>query len=284
VALPAELSEGESITLVAALVIGLVEGVTEFLPVSSTGHLIVAQELLSAQNKTLTVGIQVGAITAILLLYGRDVLAGLRTLPRARSSGAPNLLLQIAVAALPAAVLGVLLEKPITSLFGPMVVAVTTLAGGVLLLALESWLRRRGDRPQFERAQFSYRQALWIGCWQCLALVPGTSRSAATIAGAMLLGSSRGAAAEFSFLVGLPILYGAAGLKLEKNWHEVTGPLLVPFVVATVVAFLTALVIVRPFVSYVRSHSFVPFAIYRLAFGVLLLVGIASGWLHGDKA
>lgn len=268
------------IGLIDAMVLGLVEGLTEFLPVSSTGHLIVAGHLLGAHSATLEIGIQIGAISAILVLFWRRLWEALVGLPRARATGSPNLLLQIVLAALPAAIVGKMCDDWIEArLFTPAVVATTTLIGGVLLLWLERWLRGRPPGGAGELPAMGYRTAFWIGVWQCLALIPGTSRSGATIAGGLLLGLSRPAAAEFSFLVGLPILYGACLLKLGKNWAEVTGPLAVPFVIATLFAFLAALVVVRPFVAFLRRHTFVPFAIYRILAGALLALACARGWL-----
>lgn len=265
-------------SLLDAIVLGLVEGLTEFLPVSSTGHLIVAGHLLDCSNPTLEIGIQTGAITAILVLYARRLLdaAGQALRP---VRGQPNLLVQILVAALPAGVLGLLLDDWMEAhLFRTGVVATTMVAGGVALLLLERWLRRRptGTAP-IGLAAMSYRTAFAIGLVQCLALVPGTSRSAATIGGALLLGVSRIGAAEFSFLVGLPILYGACGMKLFKSIDELRGPLLVPFAVATVVAFLSALVVVRPFVWFLRLHSFAPFAWYRITAGAALAALACAG-------
>ena len=139
-------------------------------------------------------------------------------------------------------------------------------------------LRSRTSPPS-ELDTLSYRTALWVGLFQCLALVPGTSRSGATIAGALLLGLSRPAAAEFSFLVGLPILYGASGWKLLKHRDLLAGDALLPFCTGTLVAFLSALVVVRPFVRFLRSHTFAPFAWYRIVVGVLLAILCAAGVL-----
>jgi undecaprenyl-diphosphatase len=269
--------------LIDAIVLGLVEGLTEFLPVSSTGHLIVAQRLLGLPggeaNNVFAIGIQMGAITAILVLYWRRLFDALRTVAEPQR-GAPNLLWQIALAAFPAALLGLLADDWIDArLFTPVVVTATMLLGGLLLLALERWLAR-GRGGGGELGTMSYRTAVLIGLFQCLALIPGTSRSAATIAGALLLGLSRTAAAEFSFLVGLPILYGASLYKLAKNGEALAGPLLAPFVVGTVIAFLSALVVVRPFVQFLRRHTFAPFAWYRLAAGAVLAVLCATGWLR----
>jgi len=267
--------EGPVLSLFDALGLGRVEGITEFLPISSTGHLIVAQRLLglgeSAANNLFAIGIQMGAITAILVLYWRRLLDATHTVLRP-TEGKPNLLWQIVIAAFPAALLGLIADDWIDAhLFSAKVVAGTMVVGGILLL----WLERA--RPQAgaagsELASASYRTVFVIGLFQCLALVPGTSRSAATIAGALLLGLSRTAAAEFSFLVGLPILYGAAGYKLLKSGHLLHGDMLPPFLVGTVIAFLSALVVVRPFVAFLRSHTFAPFAWYRIVGGALLAV------------
>ena len=266
-----------------AVILGLVEGITEFLPVSSTGHLIVAQRWLGLPddpaNNLFAIGIQIGAITAILVLYWRRLLAALQTVLRPASADGPNLLWQIALGALPAVALGLVADDWIDAhLFSSRVVAATMVVGGVLLLWLERVLR---GRPAATAALdgMSYRTALGIGLFQCLALVPGTSRSGATIAGALLLGLSRTAAAEFSFLVGLPILYGAAGYKLLKAGHLLTGERLPPFLVGTLVAFLSALVVVRPFVQFLRDHTFAAFAWYRIVGGGVLAALCFGGWL-----
>lgn len=275
-------AEASSVGLFDALVLGLVEGLTEFLPISSTGHLIVAQRLLGlpddASNNLFAIGIQIGAITAILVLYWRRLLAATYTVLRP-TAAAPNLLWQILLGAFPAAALGLVADDWIDGhLFSTKVVAGTMVAGGVLLLGLERWLRNSG-RAAGELSEMPYRTAVAIGLFQCLALIPGTSRSAATIAGALLLGLSRTAAAEFSFLVGLPILYGAAGYKLLKSGHLLQGDRLPPFLVGTLVAFLSALVVVRPFVRFLHSHSFAPFAWYRILGGVVLAWLCWRGWL-----
>jgi undecaprenyl-diphosphatase len=274
---------GSPIDLVDALVLGLVEGITEFLPISSTGHLILARSLLGLRDDDVShvfiVGIQMGAITAIVALYWQQLLAAVRTVMSPRTGG-PNLLWQIAVAAVPAVALGLLLEKWIDAhLFGTGVVIATMVLGGFVLLALERWLRTRPAGGELEA--MPYRTAFAVGLWQCLALVPGTSRSAATIGGALWLGLSRPAAAVFSFLVGLPILYGASLWKLAQHGGEIVRQgLLVHFLVATLVAFLSALCVVRPFVQFVRTHTFAAFAWYRIAAGLALAVAWAAGWLR----
>lgn len=266
----------EPVSLLQALVLGIVEGLTEFLPVSSTGHLILVGQALGAHNELMEIGIQFGAITAIVAIYWSRLLESVRTLLRPRS-GAVNLLWLLAIAAIPAVGLGVVAGSAIKRhLFSAPFVALTSAVGGVLLLWLERHCARRSASPRTLEG-LSIGNALTIGLWQCLALLPGMSRSAATMAGGMLLGLPRASAAEFSFLLGLPILYGACAKEVAGHWREVTGPMLWPFVVGTVAAFVTALVVVRPFVNFLRTHTFVPFAIYRILLGAVVLIA----WLCG---
>lgn len=264
-----------------ALLLGIVEGLTEFLPVSSTGHLIVVNRLLGHENPTLEIGIQAGAITAIAVLYRARLLAAARDLLARRAGPGPNLLTLIVTAALPAIALGLLADDWLeTRLMTPRVVALTTLAGGALLIMLEGWLagrRARGVVLQGTVASMSLLQALGIGLFQTLALVPGVSRSGSTIAGALLLGFTRGAAAEFSFLVGLPILYGACLLKLWKVRTTLHGELLADLLVAAVAAFVTAALVVRPFVRFVQRRTFLPFAVYRVVVGIAMLAWLGRG-------
>lgn len=266
-----------------AAVLGLVEGLTEFLPVSSTGHLIVAQRWLGLAegpaSNLFAVGIQMGAITAILVLYWQRLWTATRTLLRP-VPGQANLLWLIAIAAVPAIGMGLLLDEWIDrQLFSAQVVAATMMVGGVLLLWLERYLQRRPPGRE-TLGQIGYRTAFWIGWWQCLALVPGTSRSGAMIGGSLWLGVSRPAAAEFSFLVGLPILYGASLLKLWKQGELLRGELLQPFLVGTAMAFVSALLVVRPLVQFVRSHTFAVFGWYRLVAGALLWMALRAGWIE----
>lgn len=265
-----------------ATVLGIIEGLTEFLPVSSTGHLIVAQRMLGLaageSTNAFAIGIQMGAITAILVLYWRRLIDAFRTVLRPEP-GKPNLLLQILIAAIPAIVVGLLCGDWIdANLFSAKVVAYMLIIGGLLLFVLERFLKGR-TKAVTELSGMSYRTALWIGVWQCLALIPGTSRSGAMIGGALVLGLSRTAAAEFSFLVGLPILYGASIYKLVSARDTLTSDMLSPFVIGTVVSFLAAIAVVKPFVAFLRSHSFAPFAWYRIVAGALLLALIFGGYL-----
>ena len=272
-----------------AIALGVVEGITEFLPVSSTGHLILASEMLDVHSSTFEVAIQGGAITAILFLYRDRLIQAFRGLVgRQRGepgeTGGTNLLVLLLVAALPAAVMGLLFEDVIDRyLFNSGTVVTTLILGGVLLIGLEGWLRheKRVGIVLREMEAMTVRHAFIIGLFQCLALVPGTSRAAATIAGALILGFTRTAAAEFSFLVGLPILYGACLLKVVSRIDEVTGPMLPAILVATAVSFVSAALIVKPFVHFLRHHTFLPFGIYRIAVGLGLGVVWLTGWLTG---
>lgn len=265
-------ADTQPVGVLAAILLGIVEGLTEFLPVSSTGHLIVLDRLLGHDSATMEIGIQAGAITAILVLYRQRLWNACATLraPRAAGSGL-NLLVAIVVAALPAIVLGKLLHDRIeAALMTTLTVAITTFVGGALLLVLEGWLKGRGEPNTAGLEELTLRRAITIGLFQTLALIPGTSRSAATIAGGLLTGMSRPAAAEFSFLVGLPILYGACVLKLWKVRHALHGELLRDLAIGGAVAFVTAFLVVVPFVRFLKNHTFRPFAIYRLCAGVAI--------------
>ena len=288
--LDAQLPDGDGPGLLGSLILGVVEGLTEFLPISSTGHLIVTNRLLGNDDPTYEVAIQAGAITAIAVLYRGRLVDAIRTLRRpSEPGGRVNLLLLLVVAALPAASVGLAFEDAIEDvLFSATTVATTLTIGGVLLLLLEGWLRRRAQRgeppPSREVEGMTIRHAMTIGLFQCLALVPGTSRSGATIAGALLIGYRRTAAAEFSFLVGLPVLYGACLLKVAKDWERISGPLLLDFLVGAAASFVTALLIVGPFVRYLQRHTFAAFGWYRILAGLALFAMIATGLLGSGGA
>ncbi|MEM7199393.1 MAG: undecaprenyl-diphosphate phosphatase [Planctomycetota bacterium] len=285
-------TEGDhGLSTLHSLVLGLVEGLTEFLPVSSTGHLIVANAFFGTSDPAFEVAIQAGAITAILVLYWRPLLRSLAALWQKRAaadaagSGGTNLLVAIFIAAVPAAGIGLCLDDLIESyLFDPLVVAATLILGGLGFFWVEAWSDRRtnaGHTPT-TMADLTPRQALVIGFWQTLALIPGTSRSGATIVGGLVTGLSRAAAAEFSFLVGLPILYGACVLKLASDFERFTGPMLPSVLVASAASFVTALLIVGPFVRFLQRHTFRPFAWYRIAAGVAIVALWGAGIIRVD--
>ena len=257
--------------LVAAL-LGLLQGLTEFLPVSSTAHLLVAGRLAGFDDpgEAFTVMIQLGSILAVIWLYRAKILSvvtGLRSEPEARRFAA-----MVLVAFVPAVIAG-----PFVKLVDdPTVIAVAFIVGGLVMLVVES----RQMAPVVTRAdQTPLSRALGIGVCQTLALIPGVSRSGATIVGARLLGLDRGAAAEFSFFLAMPTMLAAFVYKLFDARAYLTSDRLVDIGIGFTFAFLAALVVVKPFLRYVSRSGFVPFAWYRIAAGLLLLAAIAAGKL-----
>lgn len=253
----------------AALVQGIVEGITEFIPVSSTGHLIITGHWLGfddARAKTFDIFIQLGAILAILWLYREKFLTVLRT---ARAADSRNFIINLAIAFVPAAAIGFFAHSWIKEhLFNPVIVAWALVLGGIVILLVEWWK----PVPKVETVDaITPRNALGVGLAQVLALIPGVSRSGATIMGGYLLGLSRTAATEFSFFLAVPVLAAAAGYDLLKSRHDLAlsdAPL---FAVGFLVAFVSALIVVKVFLRYVAHHSFTAFAWYRIAFGLVLL-------------
>lgn len=266
-----------------ALILGVVEGLTEFLPVSSTGHLIVAGSLLNFTDehaKTFDVVIQLGAILAVCWEFRRrigSVVVGLPSRPDAR-----RFTLNVIIATIPAIVLGLLFEKAIkAALFSPVPVAFALVAGGVVILWAEARQRTRGDVPA--RVQnvddLSPLDALKVGLAQCFALIPGMSRSGSTIIGGMLFGLDRRVATEFSFFLAIPIIFGATAYELYKDWHLLSVDALGSFVLGFVAAFISAFACVRWLLRYIAAHDFTVFAWYRIAFGLLILLVGYSGAL-----
>jgi undecaprenyl-diphosphatase len=257
--------------LLKAALLGLVEGVTEFIPVSSTGHLILTSHWLGETGeaaKTFDIFIQLGAILAIVWLYRQRlthaVLAA-RSEPSSR-----RFLLNLIIGFLPAAVVGFLAHDWIKArLFTPAVVAAALVAGGVLILLIE-WLRPRERVAEVGEVQPP--TALGIGLAQVLSLVPGTSRSGATIMGGYALGLSRRAATEFSFFLSIPVMVAATSYDLVKSRGALSLADAPAFAVGFVVAFVSALVVVKAFLGFVSHHSFAAFAWYRIALGVALLL------------
>jgi undecaprenyl-diphosphatase len=265
-------------TALQAFLLGIVEGLTEFLPVSSTGHLIIAADLLDfhgARAEAFEIIIQAGAILAVMWEYRRRLARILLGLPRDRAE--QRFALNIVIAFLPAAVAGVLLGDLIKAgLFNPVTVAAALVAGGVLML----WAERREHVVEVEDVEgMDWRHALKIGCAQCLALVPGTSRSAATIVGGLLFGLSRRAATEFSFWLAMPTLTGAAVYSGWKYRELFVAADLPAFAIGTVTSFVVALFAVRGLLAFIATHSYAVFAWYRIGFGALILATAAFGWI-----
>jgi len=262
-------------SFLVALLLGIVEGLTEFLPVSSTGHLIVAGSLLGytgEQAKVFEIVIQAGAILAVCWEFRARLIAVLRGL--FRDPAANRFALNVAVAFMPAAVLGLLLASRIKdSLFAPVPVAVAFVAGAFVILWAERRQRARPDTVRIEDVDaMRWTDALKVGFCQALALIPGTSRSGATIIGGMLFGMSRRAATEFSFFLAIPTLFAACAYEAVKNRHLISGAGLPAFGVGFAAAFVSAFLCVRWLIRYVSHHDFVPFAWYRIAFGGVILI------------
>ena len=256
-------------SLLIAAILGVVEGLTEFLPVSSTGHMIIVGHLLGFEGetaKTFEVVIQLGSILAVVVMFWRRLfgLIGIHfgRPPQHEGEGKGRLtLIHILLGMAPAVVLGLLFHDAIKSLFNPINVMYALVVGGVLLIAAELLKPKEPRAPGLD--DMTYRQAFMIGCFQCLALWPGFSRSGATISGGMLMGVSRYAASEFSFLLAVPMMMGATALDLYKSFHFLTVGDIPMFAVGFVTAFLVALVAIKTFLQLIKRISFIPFAIYR---------------------
>ena len=274
--------------LLKAAVMGIVEGLTEFLPISSTGHLILAGALLGFDDekaKVFDIAIQTGAILAVIIVYWEKISSTIVGLPTQRL--ARRFALNVFIAFVPAVVLGLLFGKAIKAhLFTPTVVASTFIIGGFIILWVEGWGRKplhEGHPDDHARIinveSITPWDALKLGLVQCLAMIPGTSRSGATIIGGMLLGMSRKAATDFSFYLAIPTLIGAGAYSLYKDRALLSMADVPMFVVGLLFSFLSAWACVRWLLRYIATHSFVVFAWYRIAFGVVVLVTAYSGWV-----
>ena len=258
------------IVAIKALILGVVEGLTEFLPVSSTGHLIVVGSLLNwndEKGEVFEIVIQFAAILAICWLYRQKLWTVVATLPRDRKS--QLFTLNLLLAFLPAAIIGVIFIKTIKEhLFKPVPVATAFIVGGIIILWIES--RKRVARVESIDGIKS-PDALWIGVAQTFSMIPGTSRSGATIMGGLLRGLSRPAATEFSFFLAIPTIFGATVLELYKARHLLNMNDLAVIGVGSIASFVSAMFAVRALLRYVSAHNFKVFAWYRIAFGFVIL-------------
>jgi undecaprenyl-diphosphatase len=267
------------ILLAKAAIMGIVEGLTEFLPISSTGHLILAGALLGFNDekaKVFDIAIQTGAILAVVIVYWQKIRGTIVALPSQRQ--AQRFALNVVIAFLPAVVLGLVFGKAIKAhLFTAGVVATTFILGGLVIL----WAERRQQVAVRIASvdQMTALDALKVGLVQCLAMIPGTSRSGATIIGGMLLGLSRQAATDFSFYLAIPTLIGAGAYSLFKERALLTAADLPLFGVGLLFSFLSAWACVRWLLRYIASHDFKPFAWYRIAFGLVVLLTSWMGWV-----
>lgn len=252
-----------------AVILGIIEGITEFLPISSTGHLIIASDLMglpqSKANTAFEVIIQLSAILAVVANY--------------KDKFHPKhfeLWVKVFIAFLPIAAIGLLFSDQIKALFSVKVVAIMFIIGGIIFLIVE-YFQKNAAPNTLEVEDISYKQAIWVGIAQVFALIPGTSRAGSTIIGALLVGLSRKASAEFSFLLALPVLAAASGYDLLKHYDEFTGERLIPLLVGFFVSFVVAYLTMKLFIRFLERFTFIGFGIYRIIFGIMLLYLIYAG-------
>jgi undecaprenyl-diphosphatase len=270
-------------TLLFALILGIVEGLTEFLPVSSTGHLILVGQLLGFNDdkgKVFEIAIQFAAILAVVWEYRARL--GHALVNATSEPASQRLATNLIVAFLPAAVLGFLFLKEIkTYLFNPIVVASALIIGGVLIL----WAEHRQHIVRAETVDdMTWRDALKVGFAQAVAMIPGTSRSGATIIGGLFFGLSRKAAAEFSFFLAIPTMFAATLYDVYKHWHLFSVNDVGLFAVGGATSFLSALLAVRGLIRFISRHDFTVFAWYRIVFGLLVLLTAYMGWVDWGMA
>ena len=268
------------IELLKAILFGIVEGITEWLPVSSTGHMILLDELVKLKvspefYEMFQVVIQLGAIAAVILLFFHKLNPFSPMKNQKQKHNTWVLWFKVIVAVLPSAVLGLLLDDWMDAhLYNYVVVAIALIVYGVAFMYVENL--NKGKTVQIQSVhQIDYRTALLIGCFQCLSLIPGTSRSGSTILGAILLGVGRSAGAEFSFFLAIPTMLGASALKLLKfllSGVSITGTEIGVLLIGCVVSFVVSFVVIRALMEYVRKHSFRVFGVYRIALGILVLI------------
>jgi undecaprenyl-diphosphatase len=263
-------------SLLTIILLGIVEGLTEFIPVSSTGHLVLAGELLGFDSEaagTFEIVIQLGAILAVIVLYWRrfwDVFVGLGRRDRESIVFTRNILLGF----LPSAVVGLFVYSAVKAMLGsPMIVAVALIAGGIAILVLERWNRN----PTIQSVEeMSWKTALGIGFIQCLSMIPGVSRSGATIMGAVGLGVERKSAAEFSFFVAVPTMLAASTYDLLKTGAALDSGAWTTIAIGFVISFIVAIVVIRWFIGIVSRYGFAPFAWYRIVAGTIALVWLMA--------
>jgi undecaprenyl-diphosphatase len=255
--------------LFEAIIIAIVEGITEYLPVSSTGHMIITSSLMGIHKDEFTklyeVAIQLGAILAVVVLYWRKFFDFSRW----------QFYVKLIIAVIPALVLGKLFSDTIDDMLeSPLTVAVSLLVGGIILLFIDKVFNHH---PIVEEEQISYRRAFFIGLWQCLAMIPGVSRSASSIIGGMQQGLTRKLAAEFSFYLAVPTMCAATGYKLMQGYDSFTSEHIKLLVVGNITAFIVAILAIKFFIGFLQKHGFRLFGWYRIVAGIVLLILIWQG-------
>ncbi|MAU09184.1 MAG: undecaprenyl-diphosphatase [Anaerolineaceae bacterium] len=266
---------------VKVVILGIIEGLTEFLPVSSTGHLIVSSHFLQLRESlqgVFEIFIQIGAVVAVIVYYWPDLWQQARTITR--DTSVQRLWMGIILAFIPAAGIGFFLEDEIDRvLFSPIVVAIALIVGGILFIVVERYIVPRTEQNQqvTELQQVSPRQALVVGFWQVLALIPGMSRSGMSILGGMMAGLERKVATQFSFYLALPTLGAATVYKLITSLDQITGDDMVLLIVGAVISGIVAGASIAWLLRYIANHNFIPFGVYRIVVGVIILILVASG-------
>lgn len=244
-------------TILHSIVFGVIEGVTEFLPISSTAHLLLTAHVLqlsqSEFQKTFEIVIQLGSILSVVVLYWRSLILDREVLKR------------VIVAFVPTAIIGLLLHKVVRNILfeSEQTVLWALFLGGIVLVMFDRWDKRRDDAVDHMK-QITYPQAALIGCFQAIAIIPGVSRSGATIVGGMMLGLSRTTIVDFSFVLAIPTMLAATGLDLLKTGTQFSGNEYTMLAIGFVVSFLVALAVIRWFLAYIKKHTFVPFGVYRI--------------------
>lgn len=252
-------------TFFQAIIIAIVEGITEFLPISSTGHMVIAQSILGVEStdfvKAFTVNIQFGAILSVIVLYWKRFFQSI------------NFYLKLAVACLPLGI-AFLLEKQVDAMLSSvMIVAVSMFVGGIVLLFVDKWFTNSED----DEIELTYLNAFLVGLFQIIAIVPGVSRSAATIVGGMSRKMSRKTAAEFSFFLAVPTMFAASALKLYENYHIIQPADIKILAVGNIISFLVAMVAIKTFIGFLTKHGFKLFGWYRIVVGLVIIILLLSG-------
>ena len=269
------------ILLLKTILLGIVEGITEWLPISSTGHLILADEFIKLNmtadfKEMFDVVIQLGAIMAVVVLYFHKLNPFSPKKNHEEKMDTIILWTKVILAVFPAAIIGILFDDWLNDHFyNPPVVAAMLIIYGVLFIIIENRNKRSRTRPMNDLSRLSYGMALGIGVFQILALIPGTSRSGATILGGILLGCSRTVAAEFSFFLGIPVMFGASLLKIVKFGLAFTSTQLIVLIVGMVVSFLVSIGAIKFLLGYIKKNDFKAFGVYRIILGLLVIVYFA---------
>ncbi len=251
--------------ILEALILGIIEGLTEFIPVSSTGHMILTGKLMNLNLedpfvKSFFIIIQLGAILAVVLVFKDKVFKDF------------NLWKKLMVAFVPTGVIGLLLDDFVENLLGsPSVVAYMLIFWGIVFIIIELMHKNKKDFPITKIEHISYKKSFMMGLAQCVAMIPGTSRSGATIIGGLLMGMNRKIASEFSFLLAIPTMMAASGYKMVTNLDAFSSENILPLLVGFVVSFVIAYVVIKWFLAFIRKHTFIPFGIYRILIGIAFL-------------